>query len=147
MVNAVLLKKLRIRSDAKELYCLKEQLGRLLEKKDISGDCIWDIQVAVHEACVYVIKHPCGSDNPDGEIFLEIYDQQSAMVLYLTHYAEPNLKGVCIGEPRADTGPIGFCRDIMDGTMDEIEFLKLPDGVGSIVKMTKNFDRETRSSE
>jgi len=92
------------------------------------------IVIAVNEACMNIIQHAYNDDS-EGEIILEIINNQPNLVFKLTDFAETidasNVK------PRAldDIRPGGLGTHFINELMDEITFTVPDSGVGNLLIM------------
>jgi len=98
-----------------------------------------DIVIAVDEACQNVIRHAY-KGAPDGQVILDIGRNGDDIVLSLRDFAAP--VDVSKIKPRDldDLRPGGLGTHFINEVMDEVEFLRPPDGEGNILRMVKRID-------
>lgn len=91
--------------------------------------------IAVNEACMNIIQHAYNND-PDGEIILEIINNDNTLVFQLTDFADP--ADINTIKPRAldDVKPGGLGTHFMNEVMDSVEYSVNEECQGNRVTMT-----------
>jgi sigma-B regulation protein RsbU (phosphoserine phosphatase) len=98
-----------------------------------------DIVIAVDEACQNVIRHAY-KGSPEGKIILDIGRHGDTIVLSLRDFADP--VDITKIKPRDldDLRPGGLGTHFIAEIMDEVDYLKPPEGEGNILRMVKRIE-------
>lgn len=102
--------------------------------------------LAVHEACVNVIRHAYGGC-VNREIVLQILDADNELVFRIIDSAEPVDQSKLKARSPNELRPGGLGLHIIDHVMDTMELSHRPEGAGNILEMRKHLAHtEARSA-
>ncbi len=131
-----LILELRFPSEAVQLQHVRREVRRTLKACCCAEQEVCCAVLAINEACMNIIQHAYG-EACRGEIILQIFDSDEALVFQLIDFAKPvdqsKIKSRCLEDVR----PGGLGVHLMNQVMDECAFLQCPDGVGNIFQMKK----------
>lgn len=127
---------------AENLCHLREQLRNTLigEFKDSSKseETLNCIVLAVSEACMNIIEHAYGDEEP-GDIIVEIEKKDGNMLFRLTDFAHRKTSDEEMKpRPLDDLRPGGLGCHIINEIMDEVKLIDCSETCGNILQMKKN---------
>jgi anti-sigma regulatory factor (Ser/Thr protein kinase) len=109
---------LRFPSDAEELAPMRGKLAAWLESHGAERDEVFEILVAVNEACSNAVEHPIGGEGTDITLDAELADGEVSIDVRDHGHWRP-------AEPHTDRGR-GF--DFMRSLMESVDVARSPDG-------------------
>ncbi len=134
--NMERLAEIRFSSTAEQLYGIRCQVRNVIESLGFGPDEVDHLVLAVNEACMNIIQHAYNSQ-PNGEIILEVFDNQKDIMFRLTDFAAPVDKSEIKPRDLDDIRPGGLGVHLIQEVMDEVEFRNDPEGIGNILIMRK----------
>ncbi len=91
---------------------------------------VYDVELATNEACTNIIEHGY-TDTSDGKIKCSVEANAKVVTVVLRDWGTPfdasDVPDKDFEVPLQDLGPRGAGLRLMRGTMDEVEFERLPD--------------------
>jgi anti-sigma regulatory factor (Ser/Thr protein kinase) len=125
-----------------ELQCVRETLRTALFKKNLPGDFIEEVVLAVDEACANVVTHAHNNDDKyTGDIILEIFHNEDEIRITLTDFADPVDTSKIKSRELDEVRPGGLGIHFMNELMDEIRYLEIKSGIGNILEMKKRLPK------
>ncbi len=114
-----------------------ENLARICEfvttvarKAGFNDAQVYDVELATNEACTNIIEHGYAG-NPDGKIECSVEADSKVVIVILRDWGTPfdasDVPDKDFEVPLQELGPRGAGLRLMWGTMDEVEFERLPD--------------------
>jgi anti-sigma regulatory factor (Ser/Thr protein kinase) len=98
---------------------------------------IFDLKMAVDEACQNIIRHGYGGAEDAGDIVIDYIRHNGAFVVQLMDYAPPVDPETVKSRNLADVRPGGLGVHLIKSVCDEAIFMPPPPGVGNLFKLTK----------
>jgi len=128
-------------SDTLELRKIRDWLRGILQQQNCSENCTNDAVLAVNEACMNIIQHGyCG--RTDGEIILEVLQENDFLIFLLTDFASPVDINKCVPRDLNEVRPGGLGIPIIHSIMDEVNYLDPPEKVGNLLELTLNIHKQ-----
>lgn len=107
-----------------------------LSKRGIAETDANDIVLVVDEACQNVIRHAYRGTEA-GDIVIEMALEGPHLVIHVRDFA-PEIDGITVAPRQLDeTRPGGLGTHFMREIMDEVAYLRPSDGIGNLLRMTK----------
>lgn len=107
-----------------------------LSKRGIAETDANDIVLVVDEACQNVIRHAYRGTEA-GDIVIEMALEGPHLVIHIRDFA-PEIDGITVAPRQLDaTRPGGLGTHFMREIMDEVAYLRPSDGIGNLLRMTK----------
>lgn len=127
---------LRCPARAESLKLLRDSVRTACQDLNSSNRFAENIVIAVNEACMNIIEHAYRGTT-DGEIMLEIINNDSSLLFRITDFADP--VDVSTIRPREldEIRPGGLGTHFINEVMDEVEYTVLPDRSGNRLEMRK----------
>ncbi|UCE90360.1 MAG: ATP-binding protein [Pseudomonadota bacterium] len=126
----------RFSSQTGELKRIRTLVREAATTCGCSDDEIDCVVLAVNEACMNIIQHAYGHA-PDGEIILEILNNQHELVFRLRDFGVKVDPCSVRSRDLEDIRPGGLGVHLMSQVMDAVEFLPPPDGTGNLLELRK----------
>ena len=125
---------LRIPARANELKGLRDRVRSSLADACLTDKDIEDTIIAINEAAINIIQHAYG-DDLDGDIELEIHNNQGELVISLRDYAPTSDSTHFKPRELDDIRPGGLGTHFMRQLMDTLHYSVPADGVGNQLEM------------
>lgn len=134
---AVRLLTLSLPARPESLRPLREALRGALSRAGLPGAWSGDAVLALDEACQNIIRHayPLGQE---GAITVEAALDSQALTLRVADFAPPAAPEAIRGRDLEDLRPGGLGVHFMAETMDDLQYLAPPPGVGNLLQMVKH---------
>ena len=130
----------RFSSQTGELKRIRELVREAAATCECSDDEIDCVVLAVNEACMNIIQHAYGHA-PDGEIILEVLNNQDELIFRLRDFGAPVDPSTVKSRDLEDIRPGGLGVHLMSQVMDAVEFRPPPDGPGNLLELRKTIKR------
>lgn len=134
---AELIATLHFPARAEELQAMRERVREILLRLNCPPHCIDETVLGLNEACMNIIQHAYGTHQMEGDIVLEICEDDAFMLFRLTDFAPPVDKSKCCSRDLDDVRPGGLGMHFINSLMDEARFIDPPDGIGNILELRK----------
>ena len=126
----------RFAARAELLQGARNAVRDYLSKRGIAEADANDIVLVVDEACQNVIRHAYRGTEA-GDIVIEMALEGPHLVIHVRDFA-PEIDGITVAPRRLDeTRPGGLGTHFMREIMDEVAYLRPSDGIGNLLRMTK----------
>ncbi len=98
---------------------------------------IFDLKMAVDEACQNVVRHAYGGRDDAGDIVVDFIRQNDAMTAHIMDFADPVDPTKIKPRDLSEVRPGGLGVHLIKSVTDEANFEPPPPGVGNLFKLTK----------
>ncbi len=98
---------------------------------------IFDLKMAVDEACQNVVRHAYGNRDDAGDIVVDYIRQNDAMTVHIMDFADPVDPAKIKPRDLSEVRPGGLGVHLIKSVTDEAAFQPPPPGVGNLFKLTK----------
>ena len=98
---------------------------------------IFDLKMAVDEACQNVVRHAYGNRDDAGDIVVDFIRQNDAMTVHIMDFADPIDPAKIKPRDLSEVRPGGLGVHLIKSVTDEAGFQPAPPGVGNLFKLTK----------
>src|SRR5690606_4213057 len=98
---------------------------------------IFDLKMAVDEACQNIIRHAYHGCDDAGDIVIDFTRRGGAMVIDIMDFAEPVDPEKIRARDLNEVRPGGLGVHLIKSVCDEAQFVPPPPGVGNLFKLTK----------
>jgi sigma-B regulation protein RsbU (phosphoserine phosphatase) len=131
------LARLRFPARTEQLSALREQIRTILKQSQCHEQCIDESVLAINEACMNIIQHGYAEHQLEGDVVLEIVNDDNTLIFRLTDFAPPVDISKCQSRNLDEIRPGGLGLHFIQTLMDEYQFLAPPGGVGNILELRK----------
>ena len=128
-------------SDTLELQTIRNWLREIMQQQGCSDDCVNDAILAVNEACMNIMQHAYYG-RTDGEIIIEILQENNFLVFHLIDFASPVDITKCQSRILDDVRPGGLGIHIIQSVMDSMQFLEPPDNAGNLLELKIDMNKQ-----
>ena len=98
---------------------------------------IFDLKMAVDEACQNVVRHAYGNRDDAGDIVVDFIRQNDAMTVHIMDFADPIDPAKIKPRDLSEVRPGGLGVHLIKSVTDEAGFQPPPPGIGNLFKLTK----------
>lgn len=111
---------------------------------DAPESWMFDLKMAVDEACQNIVRHAYAGVPEGGDIVIEFIREGAAMVVNIMDFADPVDPETVRSRDLADVRPGGLGVHLIKSVCDDARFLPPPPGVGNLFKLTKRLPNKIK---
>jgi sigma-B regulation protein RsbU (phosphoserine phosphatase) len=131
------IQRLRVPARADRLKLIRAATEQSARYFTANEPWIFDLKMAVDEACQNVIRHAYGGDENAGDIVVDFLRQNDAMIVHIMDFAEPVDPAKIKPRDLSEVRPGGLGVHLIKSVCDDAQFVPPPPGVGNLFKLTK----------
>jgi anti-sigma regulatory factor (Ser/Thr protein kinase) len=129
--------RIRVPARADRLKLIRSTVEQAAHFCDAPESWMFDLKMAVDEACQNIIRHAYANKPEGGDIVIEFIREAQSMVVDIMDFADPVDPETVRSRDLGDIRPGGLGVHLIKSVCDDARFMPPPPGVGNLFKLTK----------
>jgi len=129
--------RVRVPGRADRLKIIRNSTEQAAKFYTSNDSWIFDLKMAVDEACQNVVRHAYGNRDDAGDIVVDFFRQNDAVIVHIMDFAEAVDPAKFKPRDLSEVRPGGLGVHLIKSVTDEAGFQPPPPGVGNLFKLTK----------